>query len=487
MLLSELFQDSDLETATKRLKKAIKGDRVKLGGTYYVKTGDTEVDPYVAPIREAVAEDFSSGGDKLTGEDEIWWANQLAAEFGKRFRMVRTEFKSRFVLHEFDPFSREMALTDTEHVKARMRNACGGRLTLRQAEAVTRRAFDILQCSKEYVVSEATIAPLLFEDQEPERFCYRRLPITQAPLTEAPQPFVDLLKLAASDDGQFALTLWLGSLLDPDSSRIQYITLYGGGNNGKSTLVDALHQVLGVASLKMSSGDFMSRFGLSDAANKRAMLFDDNNNTSFMSTGEFKRVTGSNTLKVERKGENSFETRNHLKILIATNRLLQVTGDEADIRRNIIVNMRPYVGDKTKGDQWVQSFNAAMPDILRYCYTEYRKHRESSGSSMLPVPADAQEGLRGFSARADAEDFINAHFYGEQDAEAVKTPMEQRRVVRPLDVKKLLTRDRVDAKVATLVKELMHNTYPPFRHSPYEPRLHRGVWLRPSIVLLLTE
>lgn len=353
---------------------------------------------------------------KDAGETEMYWAGQVVKHFAVQYRMVAIEHSDSRVMHRIDPHTREISPTNIDTVSAEMRAWLGENMTLKSATAVVRRALDMLSTDAAYLVREISIAPLLFDDQEPSRFTYRRLPFTRAPLHVAPPPFMDLLARMDAE-GAVATTLYIGSFMDADSSRKQYLVLYGPGNNGKSSLFDALIAVFKAAAVTMSASDFLNRFGMGDAATARLVIFDDNNNASFMTSGDFKRITGSATLRVERKGKDSYRARNNLKILIACNQLPKLDGNMADFSRNLLVRMAPYVkddGSPAQNTHWVRQLHEAMPDVLRYCYTKWMEHRAAGGTD-IPAPAVAKEEVYNASIEAQAEDFIREYLVETSD------------------------------------------------------------------------
>ena len=396
------------------------GSTVPIAGHKYYKRGNNAFSPRIEEPADASAAAIDTktveneNGD--LGAEEMEWARRLSNLYQGRFRMVEIEHNGKRVLHRADQYSREVMPTDHEALIADMRNFIGSQLSLKEATAVTHRTFDLLSSDPRLLVKEGSIAPLLFEGQSPERFTYRRLPISNEPLAICPAPFKELLSRMATD-GARSVELWLGSLLDENSDRSQYLVLYGPGNNGKSSLVDGLVSVLGRAAISMSSGDFLNRFGLGEAGGARLLAFDDNNNASFMTTGDFKRVTGSKTLKVERKGKDSYRTRNNLKILIACNRLPELSGDMADMRRNVLVRIDTYSGGKTdegkvkpgRDGAWVRRLQEAMPDVLRYCYTEWMAYRAAHGTDQVPVTKETEDEVYNVSMEAQVEDFMGTY------------------------------------------------------------------------------
>lgn len=383
------------------------------------------------------------------GTEEMAWVDYLVKSF-LGFRMLAVEHNDRRVVVRIDTHTKELRLTDPEAVQAAMRNYLGASVDFSMASAVVRRTFDRLAADRELVIKEAQVAPLLFEDQHPEQFCYRRLPISSFALNEVPAPFQELLE-RATVDGARSLVLWLGSLLDPSSNRSQYLVLYGPGNNGKSSLIDSLVRVLGDAAVTMSAGDFLNRFGLGDAANARLLAFDDNNNASFMTSGDFKRVTGSQYVRIERKGKDAYKTRNNLKIVIACNRLPKLTGDDADMRRNILVRLESYKVDNGQpgaDSGWVRRLQEAMPDVLRYCYTQWVKYRQETGKELIPVPESTKEDVYNASLQAQVDDFMQEYL-----------DVGEGRTLKPRDLEEKAKYAGLDPKTYEYLKHVMQERF----------------------------
>ncbi len=466
--IKTLFPDAaDQVLAQRRLKRVLVGEGIKLGDTRYIKVSDTQVRLAPTPAADQVVQRDEQNAADAT--EEITWANILVAEFGDRLRVVRSSHNGALRLHTLNTKTRELRLANVDAVQAQMRTHIGAGLKLKDANAAIRRAMDTMECSTEYCIDEHKIAPLLLIDTEPERYCYKRLAISSQPLDTCPPRFAELLSLVSAEDGRRAVTLWLGSVLDPDTTRIQYLCLYGGGNNGKSTLLDALLHTLGSAAITMTSGEVHNRFGLSDAAGKRLMVFDDSNNASFMSSGDFKRITGSATISVEQKGKDRFQTQNNIKVIIATNRMPTLVGDNADLRRNLFVRTEPYTGPAN--EEWMKEFSASMPDTLRYCYTQFQAHKKEAGGTRIPEVAGGRELMTAMSTMEEAEDFI-AEFFTETAGQTTVTPNK---------VRALLDERRIDPGVKRLVKELLALRYEVTRGGPNNPRFHKGLFMREKL------
>lgn len=487
MKLSELFKDpTDCKQAQSRLNRKLTGETLVFSGVGYRKTAADEIEELPELEPEAMAR------KPPPGRTEMNLAAELVESYSSRYRMVRMAHKNKSVLHIVNQRG-EIAPVDQSLLTAELRAYLGERVLLKTANAVVTRTLDDLQTKPGLVIPESAVATLLFNNTDTARFCYKRLAIDNTRLDACPTRFKDLCDHIITKSGAEILALWIGSLLDPDSIRVQYLCLYGGGRNGKSTLLDALARVLGSAALGMTSQDFMSRFGLADAANKRLLLFDDNNNASFMSSGDFKRVTGSESLRIEPKGVDRYFVKNNLKILIATNRMPNLRGDDADLRRNIFLEMKKYAGATGDGERWVADFMNEAPDILRYCYTVYCEHKQRTGSSHIPIPK-VEEGseniVYSLSDQAQAEDFIAENFFMADDSAKVtaftkegRTP----RMVTPSSMLDKLARTKLSKGVCDAIRERLHQDHPVTRIGK-GPRIFKDLyWNDPVLHVVLSK
>jgi hypothetical protein len=408
------------------------------------------------------------------GQDEIQRARGLASYFGKRYRYVIMENEAgRAVLHTANLTTKEVARANEEHLRAEMREHIGTDLGLSDANAVVQRAFDHMRTNPDYFIDETGIAPLLLSDQEPERWCYQRLAFGSEPLHVAPKCFQDLLSRVAVTGAADSVVLWIGSLLDPEADRSQCLTFHGAGRNGKSSLLTALRSVLKASAVGMEASELKDKFAKSKLAGRRLAVFDDNNNTGFMSSGDFKRITGNPYLRVEHKGKDTYETRNHVKMIVAMNRALTLTGDDADLRRSLFVRVgQADVAelDGGKGQAWEAAMKDAGKDIVRYCYTRYRAHKEATGSSLIPVPKECLDEVFENSALADARDFIRHHLVWPGVGDAPEDFM-----LAPADLLELLRAHKVEAHLAAAIRQEVQSRWPVKRADRDSPRFHRGV------------
>lgn len=242
------------------------------------------------------------------------------------------------------------------------------------------------------------------------RLAWTRLPFTRE---EAASLKLDDLKefdhiLGLCGKGARSLVLWIGSLLDPQSSRTQYLHLKSDGGNGKSTLFEAIRLVLGENKvISADSATFQDQYFGEALEGATLLLFADENNTSFMSSSKFKRFTGESSVTVNPKFKHHRNILFTHKTVILSNNDIQITSSYADVRRLISVTME---ADTEKGGHrwWYRGLRDSGEKILAYCYSEYLKELEKNPALRSFIPAD--EGLVQEAIKRKYEETIGAFF-----------------------------------------------------------------------------
>lgn len=164
--------------------------------------------------------------------------------------------------------------------------------------------------------------------------------------------------------------------------------LLGAGSNGKSTLLNLLTQMLGkenVSNVELQSFE-NNRFATADLYNKNANIFADISNNALKNNSTFKSMCGDvDTLRSERKFQNSFGFNNYAKLIFSANQLPE-THEESDafFRRWCIIEFnKQFTGTEvnpnltkeiTEQEEMDKFFSYLMPklrDILSgYFITE---------------------------------------------------------------------------------------------------------------------
>lgn len=230
------------------------------------------------------------------------------------------------------------------------------------------------------------IKPFLFKSQRPANaYSWYRLsfdPSDDVFLDDLPE-FYDILSRTSGEEAT-ALILWIGSLLDYESDTSQYVHLSGEGNDGKGSLLEMLESIFTLSSCRMSSTDFTDRHASARLEGKRLVVFSDENNTHFMSSGKFKEMTGDNTMTINPKNEPSRSIATNFKIIIASNNQPSPEDNRADIRRLLPVylsNIKTTL-DTTYKKRLIKS----APQVMQYCYNRYIQWKKENPTSLIPSP-----------------------------------------------------------------------------------------------------
>lgn len=108
------------------------------------------------------------------------------------------------------------------------------------------------------------------------------------------------------------------------------VLLYGAGNNGKSTLLNAIIQLLGRENVSyLSLQDTAERFRLAQIYGKCANIGDDIPNTYFADNSLFKKLVTGEAVTAENKGQDPFTFCSFAKMFFAMNDLPPIS-DKTD-------------------------------------------------------------------------------------------------------------------------------------------------------------
>lgn len=142
--------------------------------------------------------------------------------------------------------------------------------------------------------------------------------------------------------------------------------LTGEKNNGKSTFLDMIKNILGednIAALDLK--ELGERFKTAELVGKLANIGDDIDSDYIRNTGVFKKLVTGERMNVERKNEDPFDFNNHSKLLFSANSIPRLGSgkDSAAILRRLIIipfnatfskddpDFDPYIKDKLTTQQ----------------------------------------------------------------------------------------------------------------------------------------
>ncbi len=143
-----------------------------------------------------------------------------------------------------------------------------------------------------------------------------------------------------------------GYCLIKDYPLAKAFMLLGSGANGKSTLIELLETFLGGDNIATPSiHDLLyNRFSKIELYGKLANLHADISSNKLSRTGTFKMLTGGDTIRGEKKYQNSFQFKNHAKLIYSANELPKTEDkSKAFFRRWVVIDF-PYKFDETDED-----------------------------------------------------------------------------------------------------------------------------------------
>lgn len=162
---------------------------------------------------------------------------------------------------------------------------------------------------------------------------------------------------------------WVGSLFDPMSQRQQYTWIYGSGGNGKSALIRAIMDQLGPVAVNENPPTPGAKHWTVGLRNKRLVVFADCNNISFVTSGEFKSLTGEDGVRIEQKGKDSYTEKLQAKYLISSNDRPCVSSSKADMRRILFFKIGEI--EKDFGQNYEDDLRDETELFLGFCYNTY--------------------------------------------------------------------------------------------------------------------
>lgn len=224
-------------------------------------------------------------------------------------------------------------------------------------------------------------------------------------LTDIPE--FELFLSQTDEQSQRSLVLFLGSLLDDNSSRKQYLHLFGHGGEGKSTLLDAITKAFKGRAVGLTASRLQgSHFG-SELEGNRLYLFCDENNSGFFSSGNFKSLTGDNSLTINPKFEKPRTITLTGKVVVCSNAQIEIQDNHADRSRIISIELE----NKEKELGWHKGFLDKGLDMLLYCYQEYLDAVKATPSIRNIIPCNQANTQRAIERKTESlEDIFNDHF-----------------------------------------------------------------------------
>lgn len=194
----------------------------------------------------------------------------------------------------------------------------------------------------------------------------RRIPFA---LADGPTPLWDELmgRITNSD----CLMAWFGSLFVDQSNFQQYVWIHGGGNDGKGSIARFWKKVLAHLYSSQEPPALNDRFWTYGIKDARLVVFEDCNNTSFVTSGFFKSLTGGDWVRGEIKGGAVLSLLIKAKYMFLSNEKPDISSERADNRRIIYCTIAPFAGEP--GNTYEDGLWNEAGAFLHKCLAMYAK------------------------------------------------------------------------------------------------------------------
>lgn len=186
---------------------------------------------------------------------------------------------------------------------------------------------------------------------------------------------------------------WVGSLFDEHSQRQQYVWMYGAGMNGKSAVMRAIGGALGSVVMSQKTPQFGDKFWSYSMLHKRLVYFPDCNNASFVTTGDFKELTGEDPVRIEDKYKRPFSAQLPSKFLFISNAKPRISSIKADLRRIIYCGIGDIPAAQMKGTNYEDLLRDELPAFLSLCWERYQTLTNNEPRRMFDTDAALADGI----------------------------------------------------------------------------------------------
>lgn len=139
---------------------------------------------------------------------------------------------------------------------------------------------------------------------------------------------------------------WVGAALTAKNTSKQVLWVYGGGDDGKSTVASTLIKYFGEAGTGTNVHDITQDHGISGIVNKRLLVFSDDKNQRLIQTPIIHKITGGDTVTDNPKHQTPRAVKMIGKIMVCDNKLPLINMREQNQTSRLIL-----LQCKTKTDE----------------------------------------------------------------------------------------------------------------------------------------
>ncbi len=182
------------------------------------------------------------------------------------------------------------------------------------------------------------------------------------------------------------IKIFLGSLAFPKADRSQVVCIKGDGGEGKTLLVNSFARPLKKITVSLGDLSKTNNFFSYSLMHKRLGLVGETDVANFLEDSLVKEITGDNTIRIEPKGEQSFDYKPGIKLLITTNIEPTVKRMKASMRRVIYSTVTPPA-NALRGveyQRFLDKWDKQFPAFFSKCVNLYQEYCEFNE----PIPTE---------------------------------------------------------------------------------------------------
>ncbi len=220
--------------------------------------------------------------------------------------------------------------------------------------------------------------------------------------------FLDDITLGRQEIQEF-LQRWFGLCLSGDTSPQVFTIFYGTGANGKSTLTDVIHHILGEYSAVAPSTTLIEQKNSTipnDLAGMRAarvVFASETGAEARLDEGKVKSMTGGDIISARFMRGEFFKFKPVWKIVLSTNHKPKIVNNDYGIWRRIILVPFDYRVDKSKADPFLaEKLKQEAEGIFAWMVEGARQYfAEGSGRAALKIPQVVEQETQEYREEED--------------------------------------------------------------------------------------
>jgi putative DNA primase/helicase len=230
----------------------------------------------------------------------------------------------------------------------------------------------------------------------PMFFSLSTLPYEYDPIADCPKFKTTLLEIQPDEDTRLFIQMWFGYNLVKDVTQHKFAIFEGTGGNGKSVVLSALRELLGIkntSSVALEQFDLERTFPLAAMVGKLANIVEEISDVDKVAEGVLKAVVGGSVISIERKHGEQFDFMPTAKLTFAGNTLPRFKDRTDGVwRRLILVPFRQKFTDDNRDTKLVEPDfwrnSGELPGILNWAI-EGLKLLRTKGAFVEPEASKA--------------------------------------------------------------------------------------------------